>query len=91
MPTIYVLSKNKKKYQHFSTENFHFFYNLKHLCILHGQVFVMKLFKYLSEVISKIEANHPYRQSGVISVSILWRYGCYSYRLTIDIGKSCVL
>ena len=40
VPTIYVLSKNKKIIKTFFAENFHFL-NFKNLCILHGQVFVM--------------------------------------------------
>ena len=40
VPTIYVLSKNKKKYQKFSAENFSFF-TAKNLCLSHGQVFTM--------------------------------------------------
>ena len=41
VPTIYVLSKNKKK---FSTEIFHFSHLQKSLyiaCIMHGRVFIM--------------------------------------------------
>ena len=45
VPTIYVLSKNKKKFQkfEFATENFQFFnfYNLRKIYILHGRVFLM--------------------------------------------------
>ena len=41
VPTIYVLSKNKKNII-FSDEIFNFFI-LKNLCILHGQVFVMNV------------------------------------------------
>ena len=41
IPTIYVLSKNKKSIKK-NSENFHF-YNFKNLCILHGQVFVVGL------------------------------------------------
>ena len=37
-----VLSKNEKKYQNFSAENFQFL-KLKILCLLHGHVFVMEL------------------------------------------------
>ena len=40
VPTIYVLSKNKKKINKQSTENFNF-YDLRKICILHGRVFVM--------------------------------------------------
>ena len=40
VPTIYVLSKKKEKYQFFSAENFHFL-SSNNLCLLHGQVFVM--------------------------------------------------
>ena len=40
MPTIYVLSKNKKKISFFLQKIF-IFYSYKNLCILHGQVFVM--------------------------------------------------
>ena len=38
VPTIYVLSKNKKNIKTFSTENL---YSFKNVCILHGHVFVM--------------------------------------------------
>ena len=41
VPTIYVLSKNKKNSKNFLLKIF-IFYNLQNLCILHGQVFVMK-------------------------------------------------
>ena len=40
VPTIYVLSKNKKNIKFFLQKIF-FFYSYKNLCILHGQVFVM--------------------------------------------------
>ena len=40
VPTIYVLSKNKKNIKDFLLK-FFIFYNFKNLCILHGQVFVM--------------------------------------------------
>ena len=39
MPTIYVLSKNKKNIKIFLAK-FSFFTTEKNLCILHGQVFV---------------------------------------------------
>ena len=56
LPTNYVLSKNKKKYQEFSTEKFHFiqFYTyFIYLCILHGCVFV-KLMVLQNDVTGKI-------------------------------------
>ena len=40
--TIYVLSKNKKNIK-FSAANFQFLKLIKSLCLLHGQVFIMKL------------------------------------------------
>ena len=40
VPTIYVLSKNKKKVNIFSTKNYHFT-AVKYYSILHGHVFVM--------------------------------------------------
>ena len=40
VPTIYVLSKNKKNIIFFLLKIFNF-YNFKNLCILHGRVFVM--------------------------------------------------
>ena len=40
MPTIYVLSKNKKNVKIFPRKIF-IFYNFKNLCISHGQVFVI--------------------------------------------------
>ena len=40
VPTIYVLSKNKKNITHFLLIFFFNFYNLKTLCTLHGQVFI---------------------------------------------------
>ena len=40
VPTIYVLSKNKKNNKKFLLKIFNF-YSLQNLCILHGQVFVM--------------------------------------------------
>ena len=42
VPTIYVLSKNKKNIKDFLLKFFNF-YNLKNLCILHGRVFVMRM------------------------------------------------
>ena len=43
VPTIYVLSKNKKNYQTCSSsENFQFLQLLK-ICILHGRFFVMEV------------------------------------------------
>ena len=39
-PQSMFWSKNKKKYQNFSVENFQFL-KLKNLCLLYGQVFVM--------------------------------------------------
>ena len=47
VPTIYVLSKNKKNIKHFLLKNF-IFYNFKNLFILHGQVFIMKGMRTLS-------------------------------------------
>ena len=41
VPTIYVLSKNKKNIKIFQLKIFNFL-KLKNLCILHGQIFVMK-------------------------------------------------
>ena len=41
-PQPTVLSKYKKKYTTFSTENFQFL-KFKNLCLLHGQVFVTNL------------------------------------------------
>ena len=38
--SIYVLSKNKKNITNFQLKSFDFL-NLKNLCILHGQFFVM--------------------------------------------------
>ena len=40
MPTIYLLSKNKKNIEIFLLKIF-IFYNFKNLCILHGLVFEM--------------------------------------------------
>ena len=40
VPTIYVLSKNKKNIKTFLLK-FFIFYNLRKICILHGYVFVM--------------------------------------------------
>ena len=40
VPTIYVLSKNKKNIKKFLLKIF-IFYNFKNTCILHGRVFVM--------------------------------------------------
>ena len=40
VPTIYVLSKNKKNIKKFQRKIF-IFYNFKNLFILHGHVFVM--------------------------------------------------
>ena len=42
VPTIYVLSKKKKNFKHFLLKMFNV-YNLKNLCILHGQVHYEKL------------------------------------------------
>ena len=41
VPTIYVLNKNNKHIFFFSPESFQFL-ELKNLCVLHRQVFVMK-------------------------------------------------
>ena len=43
VPTIYVLSKNKKNIKIFLLKIFNF-YSSKNLCLLHGQVFLMKLY-----------------------------------------------
>ena len=40
MPTIYVLSKNKIKYQNVYSENFHYL-QIENLCILNMHDFIM--------------------------------------------------
>ena len=49
VPTIYVLSKNKKNINFFLQKNF-IFYNFKNLCILHRHVFVMNLVKFTTNL-----------------------------------------
>ena len=46
LPTIYVLSKNKKNIRIFLLKIF-IFDNFKNLCILRGRVFVMKQMNYM--------------------------------------------
>ena len=41
VPTIYVLSKNKKNSENFLLKIF-IFYNSKNICLLHGQFFVIQ-------------------------------------------------
>ena len=56
MPTISVLSKNKKNIKIFLRKIF-IFYNLNNLCILHGQVFVMlwPLFTFFKSGLTKVK------------------------------------
>ena len=53
VPTIYVLSKNKKNIKSFLL-NFFKFYNLKNCFILHGQVFVMNMNYYACFVVTML-------------------------------------
>ena len=46
-PQSYVLSKNKKNIQNFSMKIFNF-YKLRKISILHGHVFVMPRFLYMT-------------------------------------------
>ena len=56
MPTIYVLSQNKKNNKKFLLKNINF-YNLKNLCILHGHVFVMNvLSEFLKDLYSVLDS-----------------------------------
>ena len=47
VPTIYVLSKNKKKNQRFFLLNILIFYSLNNLYVSHGRVFVMLFIRFL--------------------------------------------
>ena len=50
VPTMYVLSKNKKTSKNFLLKNL-IFYNFKNLCVLHGHVFEMVNSQFMSHVV----------------------------------------
>ena len=88
VPTIYVLSKNKKNVKNFLMKIFNF-YNIRKICISHGHVLVMSLNQILGvhclfELMLSVQVN----SYGHVA-SILWDFypklGCHDIQKVLQI------
>ena len=70
VPTIYVLSKNKKNMKNFLLKSFNF-YNFRKICTLHGHVFVMHILTSSVSVTWSCHCNrHTTQQANKYALSL---------------------